>query len=130
MKQVAEAEKRTTRVMIFSQYRDSVHEITELFAVHKPLVKAMSFVGQSTAKTSGSGSNSSSSKGFTQADQLRVVKAFRDGDYNTLVATCVAEEGLDIGEVDLIICYDAHKSPIRLIQRVLSHLFLSCRLDS
>ena len=61
-------------------------------------------------------------EGFTQADQLRVVKAFRDGDYNTLVATCVAEEGLDIGEVDMIICYDAHKSPIRLIQRVCTYL--------
>ena len=106
-------------MIIFSQYRDSVHEIAELFAVHKPLVKAMSFVGQST------GSKSSSSKGLTQADQLRVVKAFRDGDYNTLVATCVAEEGLDIGEVDLIICYDAHKSPIRLIQRVTSSIFSS-----
>lgn len=26
--------------------------------------------------------------------------------------------GLDIGEVDLIICYDAPKSPIRLVQRI------------
>lgn len=38
--------------------------------------------------------------------------------YNTLVSTCVGEEGLDIGEVDLIICFDAQKSPIRLIQRM------------
>jgi fanconi anemia group M protein len=34
------------------------------------------------------------------------------------VSTCVGEEGLDIGEVDLIICYDSQKSPIRLIQRM------------
>ena len=26
--------------------------------------------------------------------------------------------GLDIGDVDLIICYDAPKSPIRLVQRM------------
>jgi len=32
-----------------------------------------------------------------------------------LVATCVAEEGLDIGEVDLIICYDSGLNPIRMI---------------
>ena len=47
-----------------------------------------------------------------------MVRKFREGGYNTLVATCVGEEGLDIGEVDLIVCFDAHKSPIRLVQRM------------
>lgn len=52
-----------TRVMIFSQYRDSVNEITEILNRHRPLVKVMSFVGHSTGKTT---------KGFSQKDQLRV----------------------------------------------------------
>ena len=43
---------------------------------------------------------------------------FRTGGYNTLVATCVGEEGLDIGEVDLIVLFDVSKSPIRLVQRM------------
>ena len=30
----------------------------------------------------------------------------------------MGEEGLDIGEVDLIICFDAAKSPVRLVQRM------------
>ena len=34
------------------------------------------------------------------------------------MSTCVGEEGLDIGDVDLIVCFDAHKSPIRLVQRM------------
>ena len=46
------------------------------------------------------------------------MREFREGGYNTLVSTCVGEEGLDIGDVDLIVCYDAHKSPIRLVQRM------------
>ena len=46
------------------------------------------------------------------------MRQFRDGCNNTLVATCVGEEGLDIGEVDLIICFDSHRSPIRLVQRM------------
>ena len=46
------------------------------------------------------------------------MKKFREGGYNTLISTCVGEEGLDIGDVDLIICFDAHKSPIRLVQRM------------
>ena len=48
----------------------------------------------------------------------QIVRKFREGGYNTLVATCVGEEGLDIGEVDLIVCFDAAKSPIRLVQRM------------
>ena len=76
---------------------------------YKPLVKAMEFVGQS-----GTGGK----KGLTQKEQIEVVKRFREGGYNTLVATCVGEEGLDIGDVDLIVCYDVSKSPIRLVQRM------------
>ena len=49
---------------------------------------------------------------------VQVVRRFREGGFNTLVSTCVGEEGLDIGEVDLIICFDAQKSPIRLVQRM------------
>ncbi|OWF50822.1 Fanconi anemia group M protein [Mizuhopecten yessoensis] len=105
-----EEKSQATRVMIFSQYRDSVSEITEILKQHQPLVKVMSFIGQSSA--------GKATKGFTQKEQLKVMKDFREGSYNTLVSTCVGEEGLDIGEVDLIVCFDAHKSPIRLVQRM------------
>ncbi|NXC43455.1 FANCM protein, partial [Penelope pileata] len=98
-----------TRVMIFSSFRDSVQEIAEMLSRFSPLVRVMTFVGHSTGK---------STKGFTQKEQLEVVKRFREGGYNTLVSTCVGEEGLDIGEVDLIVCFDAQKSPIRLVQRM------------
>jgi Fanconi anemia group M protein len=50
--------------MIFSQYRDSVNEITQMLNQHRPLVKAMSFIGQSSANKS--------SRGFTQKEQLKV----------------------------------------------------------
>jgi ERCC4-related helicase len=43
---------------------------------------------------------------------------FKSGDFNVLIATSVAEEGLDIGEVDLIICLEANKSPIKFVQRL------------
>ncbi|EDO32367.1 predicted protein [Nematostella vectensis] len=99
-----------TRVMIFSQYRDSVKEITTILCRHKPLVRVMSFIGQA--------STGKSSKGLSQKEQLEVVHRFRMGGYNTLVSTCVGEEGLDIGDVDLIVCFDAHASPIRLVQRM------------
>lgn len=51
--------------------------------------------------------------------KFQTVKAFREGTCNTLLSTCIGEEGLDVGEVDLIICFDiANKSPIRMIQRM------------
>jgi len=46
---------------------------------------------------------------------LDIIKKFKAGEFNCLVATCVGEEGLDIGEVDLIICYDSGFSPIRMV---------------
>ncbi|XP_027761523.1 Fanconi anemia group M protein [Empidonax traillii] len=98
-----------TRVMIFSSFRDSVQEIAEMLSRLSPAVRAMTFVGHSTGK---------STKGFTQKEQLEVVRRFREGGYNTLVSTCVGEEGLDIGEVDLIVCFDAQRSPVRLVQRM------------
>ncbi|XP_042234088.1 Fanconi anemia group M protein-like isoform X2 [Homarus americanus] len=103
-------EEKSTRIMIFSQYRESVIEITEMLQCYHPLVKAMSFLGQSS-KVRGE-------RNISQKEQLKVVSDFRSGEFNTLVSTCVGEEGLDIGEVDLIICYDAPKSPIRLVQRM------------
>jgi Fanconi anemia group M protein len=39
-----------TRVMIFSQYRDSVQEITACLDAFKPLIKVMEFVGQAGKK--------------------------------------------------------------------------------
>ena len=72
--------------------------------------KPVQFVGQGQA----GGSN----RGISQKEQMRVVREFQAGNYNTLVATCIGEEGLDIGEVDLIVCYDAPSSPTRLVQRM------------
>ncbi|XP_056841558.1 Fanconi anemia group M protein isoform X4 [Rattus norvegicus] len=108
-KNTTEKKCQESRVMIFSSFRDSVEEIAEMLSQHQPGVRVMTFVGHASGKNT---------KGYTQKEQLRVVRQFRDGGYNTLVSTCVGEEGLDIGEVDLIICFDAQKSPIRLIQRM------------
>nr|XP_057947444.1 Fanconi anemia group M protein [Doryrhamphus excisus]XP_057947446.1 Fanconi anemia group M protein [Doryrhamphus excisus] len=104
------AQQVSTRVMIFSSFRDSVQEIAAMLNRHAPLIRVMTFMGQASA---GKGV-----RGFTQKEQLEVVNRFRQGGFNTLVSTCVGEEGLDIGEVDLIVCFDAQKNPIRLVQRM------------
>ncbi|KAI9806870.1 MAG: 3'-5' DNA helicase [Piccolia ochrophora] len=99
-----------TRIMVFAHFRDSAEEIVRVLKRHEPMVRAHVFVGQAGSKTG--------SEGMNQKTQLDVVQKFQKGVYNTLVATCVGEEGLDIGEVDLIICYDSSASPIRMLQRM------------
>ena len=98
-----------TRVMVFAHYRDSAEEIARVLRRNEPMIRPHVFVGQA---------NSKGSDGMDQRTQLETVKQFQKGIYNTLVATSIGEEGLDIGEVDLIICYDASASPIRMLQRM------------
>jgi len=102
-------QRTATRVEIFTNYRDSVEEIVKLLSRDSPIVRPCAFVGQSAGKNS---------EGMSQKKQLEVTKKFKDGDYNVLISTSVGEEGLDIGEVDLIICFDSKSSPIRLLQRM------------
>lgn len=88
-----------------------MQEIGNLLNLLQPKVKPMVFMGQAT--TTGAGG-----RGLKQKEQIQVVEKFREGGFNVLVATSVGEEGLDIGDVDLIICFDSNKSPTRNIQRM------------
>lgn len=98
-----------TRIMVFAHYRDSAEEIARVLKRSEPMIRPHVFVGQA---------NSKESEGMDQKTQLSVINKFKDGTYNTLVATSIGEEGLDIGEIDLIVCYDASASPIRMLQRM------------
>ena len=97
-----------SRVLVFVKLRASVRNIVEKF---KPIeiIKAVSFVGQPT--------KSEKDKGLSQKEQLEILDKFKQGEYNVLVSTNEAEEGLDIAECDLVIFYDVVASEIRLIQR-------------
>ncbi|KAF9535565.1 hypothetical protein CPB83DRAFT_841976 [Crepidotus variabilis] len=96
-------------VMVFSSYRAVVDRIVEELSKHKPLLRPTRFIGQGTDKQG--------RKGLAQKEQLEVIEKFQAGEYNILVATSIGEEGLDIGEIDVTICYDADKAPTRMIQR-------------
>ncbi|KAF7982058.1 hypothetical protein HWV62_30342 [Athelia sp. TMB] len=99
-----------TRAMIFVTNRGCVEEVVQWLNEEKPMLKAVPFIGQSTDKQGG--------KGYTQKKQQEVINQFKAGVYNVMVCTSIGEEGLDIGDVDLIVCYDAQKAPIRMLQRI------------
>lgn len=101
-----------TRIIIFAEFRDSAAEILWMLKTfNSDTVRGSLFVGQATA-------TNSEVKGMSQKEQRAVLEKFKAGEFNVLVATSIGEEGLDIGQVDLIICYDQSKSPIRNIQRI------------
>ena len=98
-----------SRVIIFCNYRKIVKDIVRSLSNASPLIKCSQFIGQS---------KTGDSKGFNQTKQIKIMESFKKGILNVLVATSIGEEGLDIGEVDLIICYDIQKSVIRTVQRM------------
>ena len=54
---------------------------------------------------------------MSQKEQHALLEKFRAKGFDVLVATSVAEEGLDIPSVDLVVFYEPVPSEIRLIQR-------------
>ncbi|MFX1314526.1 MAG: DEAD/DEAH box helicase [Promethearchaeota archaeon] len=96
-----------SRILVFCHFRDSVNNIVRYFK-NDDLIKAHKFVGQQSKE---------SDKGLTQKEQIDLLENFKQGIYNTLIGTSVAEEGLDIAECDLVVFYDVVPSAIRHIQR-------------
>ena len=97
---------KKTKVIVFNQYRDSAVKIAE--EINKlDNIDAKMFFGQAKKKDTG----------LSQKEQKRVLDDFRVGKFNVLVATSVAEEGLDIPKVDEVIFYEPIPSAIRHIQR-------------
>jgi Fanconi anemia group M protein len=101
------AAKPEGKVLIFTEYRDSVERIVEVLQQHEGL-NPDAFIGQSSR---------GSQKGMTQKQQLAQLNRFRSGEINVLVATSVGEEGLDVPAADLVVLYEPVPSAVRAIQR-------------
>ncbi len=94
------------KIIIFSQYRDTVNVISEHLK-QIPNVKPEIFVGQAKRK----------GKNLSQKQQLELLNKFKNNSFNVLISSSVGEEGLDIPAVDKVIFYEPVPSAIRHIQR-------------
>jgi ERCC4-related helicase len=98
-----------SRVLVFAQFRQTAEMlVAELSALHDPAVRAARFVGQASR---------GEDLGLSQLEQVELLDRFRSGAINCLVATSVAEEGLDIPSTDLVVFYEPVPDAIRTIQR-------------
>ena len=102
MKKVLDLIDGSSKVIIFSQYRNTVDELVELINL-KSGAKAKAFVGQKG--------------GLSQKKQIEVLEEYKSGEFNVLVATSVSEEGIHIENADIGIFYEPVPSALRTIQR-------------
>ena len=103
---VKDADQKSSKIMVFTQYRDSLEMIYQ--KLEKEGIKSAKFFGQASRD---------GEKGLTQKEQKEIIKAFKIGEYDVLLSTSVAEEGIDIPAVDLVILYEPVPSEVRMIQR-------------
>jgi Fanconi anemia group M protein len=93
------------RVIVFTESRDTAEALTEFLGEH---FDTQRFVGQGDKE---------GSDGMTQKQQQEVLDRFKANEFEVLVSTSVAEEGLDVPEVDLVLFYEPVPTAIRSIQR-------------
>jgi len=100
-----------TRIIVFTNYRDTAEMIMSALRgmnAETEGIRAVKFIGQASKVED---------KGLKQKEQVEIIIKFKSGVYNVLIATSVAEEGLDIPATDLVIFYEPIPSAIRSIQR-------------
>jgi Fanconi anemia group M protein len=100
------AEKPGDRVLVFANIRATAEVLVD--RLRDRGYRAALFIGRAEGKHG---------PRMSQEEQMRTLKAFREGVYNVLVATSVGEEGLDIPECGLVVFYEPAVSGIRYIQR-------------
>ncbi|VVB61820.1 3'-flap repair endonuclease Xpf [uncultured archaeon] len=99
--------KKESKIIIFTHYRDtSLYVLKQLEKIH--IARPVRFIGQAGKEND---------KGLTQKEQIDIIRRFKKDEYNVLIATSVAEEGLDIPSTDLVVFYEPVPSEIRTIQR-------------
>ena len=101
-----EKDEKSSKIIVFTQYRDTLEMIHQ--KLEKEGIKSAKFFGQAAKD---------GEKGLTQKEQKAIIKSFRMGEYDVLLSTSVAEEGIDIPAVDLVILYEPVPSEVRMIQR-------------
>ena len=96
-----------SKIIVFTNFRDTANVVADALSDTEG-VFPVRFVGQSSRKND---------KGLSRKKQAEIIERFREGEFNVLVATSVAEEGLDIPSTDLVLFFEPVPSEIRSIQR-------------
>lgn len=102
------AKNDDSRIIVFTHFRKTCELVSSYLLKSSSILRPVRFVGQASKEND---------IGLSRDEQHKIVEQFRAGKYNVLVATSVAEEGLDIPATDLVVFYEPVPSDIRTIQR-------------
>ncbi|KAI1881337.1 hypothetical protein JX265_000163 [Neoarthrinium moseri] len=100
------------KCMIFVEQRLTAIVLDDLF---KQLPLALYGLQAGTLLGSGTGVTGEH-ESMSYAQQQRAIQRFHTGDLNILIATTIAEEGLDIPDCNIIIRFDLYRTMIQYIQ--------------
>ncbi|KAL4675076.1 hypothetical protein H8957_008925 [Semnopithecus entellus] len=103
--------EESARGIIFTKTRQSAHALSQWITENEKFAE----VGVKAHHLIGAG-HSSEFKPMTQNEQKEVISKFRTGKINLLIATTVAEEGLDIKECNIVIRYGLVTNEIAMVQ--------------
>ncbi|XP_056005193.1 antiviral innate immune response receptor RIG-I-like isoform X2 [Ostrea edulis] len=102
-------ENPDSRVIVFVKTRELVKAIETFMKETDELqfLNPIQFVGVQANKERG---------GMTKVEQDEILRLFREGNHKVIIATSVAEEGLDIQKCSLVVRYDHVTNEIAMVQ--------------
>lgn len=103
--------EESARGIIFTKTRQSAYALSQWITENEKFAE----VGVKAHHLIGAG-HSSEFKPMTQNEQKEIISKFRTGKINLLIATTVAEEGLDIKECNVVIRYGLVTNEIAMVQ--------------
>uniref|UniRef100_A0A8C9QGR8 RNA helicase n=1 Tax=Spermophilus dauricus TaxID=99837 RepID=A0A8C9QGR8_SPEDA len=103
--------EESARGIIFTKTRQGAYALSQWISENEKFAE----VGVKAHHLIGAG-HSSEFKPMTQNEQKEVISKFRTGKINLLIATTVAEEGLDIKECNIVIRYGLVTNEIAMVQ--------------
>ncbi|KAE9551821.1 hypothetical protein FO519_004953 [Halicephalobus sp. NKZ332] len=104
----------TSRILIFVDLRKAASQLCDYLAKSETVTSTF---GKNRVAYITSSNQTFAKFGQSRDEQNMVLKKFEEGEINVLIATSVAEEGLDIASCNLVIKYNSIGSEKSLIQR-------------
>lgn len=95
---------KNSQIVVFTYYKDTLDYVHDFISKQKELK------GKRIAKISGSGS-------FTPKERQKILDDFKEGKIDVLISTDVLSEGQNLQTAQILINYDLHWNPTRMIQR-------------
>lgn len=105
---ILEKEKKPT--LIFSESKDTVIYIGKRLRKHEKFKFELAYGGEVPI-------DEETGERFVEVNKERIEKDFNDGKFDILVTTDIMGEGVNLPRADIVINFDLHYNPVRLIQR-------------